>query len=286
MTDLETTQELETTLPPGGEIPPVESPVTAGDAGTPTSKPNIPDSVPYDRFQEVNEEKKDLRLQNERLLTILQNQGAATHPAPAPIVQEETPDLLPMPTREAFTQDVDGFPEYDEAAHFTAIGETAQKNAVRMVKHEQKIETAKTETQIRAKQGQDLYKAIIETHPDFETLMNQSQPSTAVVEALFALDEDDRKVAAEASYFLAKNPNEMNRLNSLRPQAAIVAVGKLAAKLSLPNVNPKTVSDAPSPAGPIKTTETPTNFDPLSSTSKEYARHHPMADKLPWLKNQ
>ena len=284
MTELETTHELETTLPPGGDIPPADTSVTPGDSDTPTSKPNIPDNVPYDRFQEVNEEKKELRIQNERLLTILQNQGASAQSVQAPPVQEELPDMLPMPTREAFTKEVDGYPEYDEAAHLAAIGKTATDNAMRMVKHEQNTETARTETQRRAEQGQALHSVIIEAHPDFPELMKQGSPSGVIVDAIYALDREDRKTAAEVTYYLAKNPGELHRINGMDDRTATLTLGKLAAKMSSPAATPKTVSDAPPPAGPLKTTEIPTTFDPLKSTSAEYAAHHPIADQLPWLK--
>lgn len=286
MTEEATTQNLETTLPSGGDTPPVIQPVIEGSPGTPEVK-NIPESVPYSRFQEVNEAKKSLQETNERLLTILQNQGAPVQAAP--VAQEEPkPDLLPMPTREAFTKDVDGYPEFDEGEYLATIGKVAQENAVRTVKHEHKMETVKTETQHRAEQGQTLVNEVIETHPEFRELMTQTQPSPAVGEALFILgtsgDKDDRNGAVEAAFFLAKNPGEMRRLNAMNPQAALVAIGKLSAKLALLRVNSKAVSDAPEPTGPVKVTDSPDTFDPVKSTSKEYARHHPMADKLPWLK--
>jgi len=279
------TQTPETVLPSGG-APPVDTPVTDGVPGTP-AKPNIPETVPYDRFQEVNEEKKNLREQNERLLTILQSQGAkAATTAAQPIAQEEkVPELLPLPVRSAFTKDNEaGYEEFNEAAYLEALGKATQENALRMVRHEHQKETNQAENQRRAKQGQELLQTISTKHPDFPSLMIQSQPSQAVMDALYALDEDDRMGAAETAYHLAQNPAEMARLNAMAPAKAIAAVGKLLAKLTTPVVPAKVVSDAPSPSGPVKTTEVPENFDPLKSTSKEYAAHHPMADKVPWLK--
>lgn len=273
---------------PGGE-PPVTEPVTEGEPGTPEPQ-KVPETVPYSRFQEVNEEKKGLREVNERLLSILERSGTAAPGAQTPPAKEPEipkPDLLSMPSRDAFTKEVDGYSEYDEAAHLAAIGTVAQENAVRMVRHEHMLETTQNDMQRRQEKGNALVNEVIEKHPEFRELMNQNVPSPAVGEALFILgdDQEDRPSVVEAAFYLAKNPSELRRLNAMPPQAAIAAVGKLVAKLALTTTKPKTVSEAPNPTGPIKTTETPTNFDPNKSSTEEYIRHsgHPAVEKCPWL---
>ena len=282
-------QNLEpTNLPTDGD-PSVTAPVTDGEPGTPEVKPTIPETVPYTRFQEVNTEKNDLRATNERLLAILERSGTAAQPAapPAQVPEPPKPELLSMPTREQFTKEVDGYPEFDEAAYMAKIGEVAQENAVRVVRHESSVETVKTDMARRQEKGNALVNEVIEKHPEFKDLMNQNTPSPAVGEALFILgdDQEDRPAVVEAAYFLAKNPAELRRLNALQPQAAIAAVGKLVAKLALSMPKAKTVSDAPNPIETVKTTEVPTNFDPNKSSTEDYVRHsgHPAVAACPWL---
>ena len=194
------------------------------------------------------------------------------------------PQLPAAPTREAFTKDVDGYAEFDQVAYAVAMAKHEVTCEFLNRDHQQHLERIQAENQQKAQEGQTFVSEIVQAHPEFDSLSRQYPPSPAVGEAVGILANINRKMAIEAAYYLVKNPEELRRLNALHPEAAKIAVGQLAERLSLPPAKPNLVSAAPNPTQPVKTTETQTTFDPNKASMEEIGRQHPATANLPWLR--
>lgn len=92
----------------------------------------------------------------------------------------------------------------------------------------------------------------VKKYPDFvQAISNPMFHQTEVVATL--IQESD--VGTDVAYFLAKNPAEARRLNTLPPILAAREFGKLEKQLSTPAASPgprKLISQAPEPAKPVE----------------------------------
>lgn len=88
-----------------------------------------------------------------------------------------------------------------------------------------------------------------ESTPDFDDVVSEISDialTPSVIEALFESD-----ISAELTYYFGKNPDDLERINSLSAISAAREIGKIEAKLSTAEV--KKTSNAPEPAKPLST---------------------------------
>lgn len=105
------------------------------------------------------------------------------------------------------------------------------------------------------------------TTPDYDQVaFNPSLPiSDTVADALNLSDK-----GPEILYFLGKNPSEAQRISSLTPVQAALEIGRLEAKLSLPQ--PRTVTKAPPPINPLSGGSGSVVTDPDKMTQGEWMK--------------
>lgn len=118
--------------------------------------------------------------------------------------------------------------------------------------------------------------ATIAKHPDFEAVMAATdlKTHTAVLQYLSASEQ-----IGEVSYYLAKHPEYVERINKLNPLKAIAEIGKLEATLEKPPAAATTteappavakISGAPAPIKPLSSATTvDTNTDPAKMNFKQ-----------------
>lgn len=132
--------------------------------------------------------------------------------------------------------------------------------------------TAKQQEASRKQQAETLQKQTdsfmrkgIELADDFaEVVADESLPVTeSMRDALFSVDDGPKVL-----YHLAQNPAEIFRIASLPPYAQAVEIGRLEARLSLPQ--PKQNSSAPPPVRPLSAGGESVRKDPDKMTTKEW----------------
>jgi hypothetical protein len=82
-------------------------------------------------------------------------------------------------------------------------------------------------------------------HPDYEEAIESIANVQVHQSVLDALKESD--VGVDITYYLAKNPNELEKIVSMTPHAAIMALGKIESKLTATEPDKRPVSKAPVP---------------------------------------
>lgn len=80
----------------------------------------------------------------------------------------------------------------------------------------------------------------------------------------------DSEKGPELVYHLAKNPDVLDRLNSLSPLQAAMEIGRLEAKLATPAAASKPVSNAPPPIKTVGSGRTNAAQDPSNMTQEQY----------------
>jgi hypothetical protein len=111
-------------------------------------------------------------------------------------------------------------------------------------------------------------------YADYDQVAFQDVPiSDAAVKAIMHSEN-----GADVAYHLGQNPEERERINTLNPIAAAVAIGKIAATLAKTSSTPETkkpkVSAAPPPIKPVnsKTANTQKSVDEMTSAEYRAAR--------------
>jgi hypothetical protein len=113
--------------------------------------------------------------------------------------------------------------------------------------------------------GQDVARKAI---PDYDAVLKSAKNAPVAPHVEGLLLESDK--APLLAYHLAKNPDKLERLNALPPVAAAREIGRLEARLSLPNPNKATA--APKPIAPVKGGASPTKA-PAEMSMEEYAAY-------------
>lgn len=152
--------------------------------------------------------------------------------APGKPVRENYPDDV------SFIEDLAGWKAEQKFAEQSA----AQRQETQKQTQARNVVEAKQNYEKRAE-------AIRATNPDFDDLV--SDPDLKISEPMavaIALSESGPKLAL----YLAKNPNEADRISRLHPQLAAMELGKLEAKISAPAA--KTLSTAPAPLSAVPST--------------------------------
>lgn len=146
-------------------------------------------------------------------------------------------------------------PAEKDFADYLEYERALRKYDQRAVVAEERI-TAREQARIRElvedyEDGQIKARKVI---PDYDTVLQAAKnvPVAPHIEGLIL--ESDK--SALIAYHLAKNPEKVDRLNAMPPVAAAREIGRLEARLSLPNPNKAT--SAPKPISAVKGGASPT----------------------------
>ena len=131
------------------------------------------------------------------------------------------------------------------------------KYDLRKENEKQKAEELKKQQQDKQKEVDRAFFARVATAqadklPDYDDVI-RSTPITLGNEVLQAIKESE--VGPEVAYYLAKNPNDISRINQMSVASAVREIGKIEAKLTTVAPTPKQtakVTQAPEPIKPIK----------------------------------
>lgn len=137
-------------------------------------------------------------------------------------------------------------PDYLEALtdHKVNLMFTSQENKAKMAQKQSAIG--------------DLQEAARTAHADYDTIEQdffQHQLTTVPEFRELLLDSEN---PAEMSYYLGKNPDEMDKLGEMTQAQALRYMGRLEAKITTPSLeqNKKAVSNAPKPIAPLGSAKT------------------------------
>lgn len=86
-------------------------------------------------------------------------------------------------------------------------------------------------------------------HPDYNDVVAETRHMAVAHEINGAIAESE--IGPEITYFLAKNPDEIERINKLPPARRLIEMGKLEAKLMKEDAPKKKVSAAPAPTSNV-----------------------------------
>src|ERR1700749_24609 len=170
-------------------------------------------------------------------------------PKEAPKVEE-----LKFPVVSEFVKDN----VFDQDAYQKAVTEYNKAETRRLMDEERSTrERAQLEAKVLASANEAR-----KTHSDFDEVMSSVKGTPADMVPQFVLTyitESDQ--SGEMAYFLAKNPDETQRIAKLSPIRGIAELGKLEAKLTA-----KEPVKAPEPEKPPERTGAPPPITPLSTS--------------------
>jgi hypothetical protein len=195
-----------------------DSSATEDEQAAPASKPR---TVPYDRFQEVVDERNALR----EFGKYLQAQNAARPPVVETAVAPEPPVAVaedePMPTLEQF--------DYDPVAHGEALKKWVRKQVSVGVQTELQTVQAK---QSAAQVGAAFEARVTEfkkTHPDYDTVIKNPalpKPSQQMARAVVMSE-----IGPAILHHLATNPDIAVRISKMSPDDQGIAIGRIEGQL-------------------------------------------------------
>jgi hypothetical protein len=146
-------------------------------------------------------------------------------------------------------------------------GEIGQKQAVQSQQqaHAQEIIS-------QFVQRQDAFKAAT---PDYETVVGESELEVPNIAQQYLVESE---MGPQLAYHLAKNPDEVTRLQKLSPSRVLAELGKLEVKLEAKPVATATtvassVSKAPAPIQPLEAKSTPVTKDPSQMSFQELRQY-------------
>lgn len=135
---------------------------------------------------------------------------------------------------------------FDQAAHAAAVEKFYSEKAAREFSekqraqaHQQTIQRIASEWEKKADRGSEKY-------DDFDQVVGNMEPVNEVIAAVMECDN-----AEDVAYYLAKNPQDAQRIAAMDARSAIRAIGKLEAKLLSEPPKAKTPSKAPAPIAPV-----------------------------------
>jgi len=135
--------------------------------------------------------------------------------------------------------------EYDNAVFQNEV-ERRVRETLNKVQQESDQAKQLREAQEAAKAFNQQMEELRETTPDFDEVLERAQSlevSPAVERAMLNADK-----GPAIALYLANNPDELKRLNSMSVERAFIEVGKLAVTASLPKAKP---TGAPAPISPV-----------------------------------
>jgi hypothetical protein len=119
-----------------------------------------------------------------------------------------------------------------------------------------------------------------EDYPDYETVMEDAQDIPISKSTAEAIQSSD--LGADVAYYLAKNPDEAVRINSLSPIAAAREIGRIESYVEYEkdqNKKKVPVSKAPAPIKPVKSSSGSGSKSLEDMTPAEYIAYRNKQDK-------
>lgn len=185
----------------------------------------------------------------------------------------EKPPEVKKPDPKSFYDDKGQFKAFEYAEELAAYSanKAVADDRAKVAEEQRKVDLAIAETQARARVAE-----AVKAHPDFEEVMSATDLRThnAVLEYLSASD-----YIGEVSYYLAKHPDFVERINKLHPLKAIAEIGVLESTFKKPPADEKkepsaaavkVTAGAPAPITPLSSqASVNTNTDPAKMTYKE-----------------
>lgn len=167
----------------------------------------------------------------------------------APVQSQPEPQIPPMqlpprPDPQLWT-DEDGYEDQDKKIELMADWRADCKMAER--DHRHNLEKAQAEQLAMQEKALTFLNSVSAQYPDFNVLARTGPQPTDNVMAFILNTENSEKVA----YYLAKNPQELAKLNGMQLRDAAISIGRLDAKMSLPSPPSKTIPNAPAPINPV-----------------------------------
>jgi hypothetical protein len=176
--------------------------------------------------------------------------------------------------------------QVDWDAYTDAKANFAAEQAVEKERQRQAKEKADAEIVVRTAQLKAQTEAAREKHPDFDRVLSAAQGTAADQVPQFVLNylwESD--ASAELVYYLAKHPEESQRIGKLKPIRGVAELGKLEDQLTKSQTPPTASaatpvrserSGAPAPITPLEGDGTGTgiNTDPSTMGFKELRAYH------------
>lgn len=123
----------------------------------------------------------------------------------------------------------------------------ARADWIAETKFEQKMrarDKAESERRLSEESGKRV-NAFVAKHPDYTDAVESISHVQVHQSVLDALKGSD--MGAEITYYLAKNQNELDKIVSMTPHAAIMALGRIESKLTATEPEKRTVSKASAP---------------------------------------
>ncbi len=252
-----------------------------------------PEEVKADKAEEKPEAKKDAdddlvltrkieKLINKKHRAMKEAEEFGAAEARRAITAEQRAADLQRQIDELKGQKSDGVkPDGDEPKpeDFKTVGEYTRA----LVKYEAKKagETGKkiaVESQQQAQANQIISKfverqdAFRTATPDYDEVVGESDADIPNIAQQYLIESD---IGPQLAYHLAKNPDEVTRLQKLSPSRVLAELGKLEAKLETKTEKPAPVapsngvSKAPAPIQPLEAKSTPVNKDPSQMSFQE-----------------
>ncbi len=184
------------------------------------------------------------------------------------ISKEAKPTAQPTAT-ESKEPSLDQFKTYEE--YVAAVADHRAEQKVQQLLKQQEEQRQRQDAERQKAEQRSTFQAKAEefatTTPDFdEVAFNPSLPVSDVMAD--ALNLSDK--GPEILYHLGKHPDEAARISRLPPVQAALEIGRLEAKLSLPQ--PRTVTKAPPPIAPSSGGQGSMNVDPDKMTADEWRK--------------
>ena len=161
---------------------------------------------------------------------------------------------------------LDKFESYDEFTEALTDWKIEQREQLRDQSYqERQAENQRRELQKSFAEKTEKFREATPDYDDVISEISDVELSPAMIESVI-----DSDVAAELTYYFGKNPQELERINSLSPIGTAREIGKLEAKLTVnPNQATKT-SNAPSPISPVTTSKSTVTPDVSKMTDEEW----------------
>ena len=221
------------------EVPPVE---------TPEVTEETPAEVVEETPEQVEEKKRltgsarakakaeRLAEENRQLQERLTALEAKVSPkAESPKTPEGAPKL----------EDYGTFAEYNEAAIDYRVQKALQEKDAK----ESQSKILQSWEQKKAEARKDI--------PDFDEVLADMDPPAPVVLAVMNASPHTARIA----HYLGNHPDEAKEINSMRPEAAALAIGEIAASFKVAKPTEKKESKAPPPLVPVKAAATVVKAD-------------------------
>lgn len=238
-------------------------------AGTEPTEVNPPAPEP-DPAQERIDQAVKARLareqrKHERELESLRLENQRLKAAPAPAPEPPAPSGAPDPNDPKFQ---------DPADYFRALARHEAQETLRQERERDRQEREKQTNQQRMSAWQERENAAMTRHEDYEDvadmghLQRNGALSPAMASAIVASDH-----GPELLYLLGKNTEEAQRIASLPPELALLALGRMEARLDTTKPTKPTITGAPPPIKPVTGGTGGGALDPSKMSDEEYLAH-------------